>query len=209
MLEIYERIKARREELGLTQLELAKRMGYKSKSSINKIETGVNDIPQSKVIAFARALETTTAYLMGVDSAKESFVPKGFSPLPGTMLKPRLGTIACGDPILADQNVDDYDRVPDWIECDFTLQCRGDSMIGARIYDGDIVCIRQQPEVLNGEIAAVLIDGEATLKRVYVQQGRLTLMPENPSYQPLIYVGDELENIRIIGKATYFISKVQ
>jgi len=82
-------------------------------------------------------------------------------------------------------------------------------MINARILDGDMVFIRQQPEVENGEIAAVLIDNEATLKRVYKQNGKLTLMPENSSYPPFTYSGSELENIKIIGKAVAFISAIR
>ena len=95
MSDIYRRMKERREELGLTQEDLAIRMGYKSKSSINKIEMGKNDIPQSKVVAFAKALQTTTAYLMGVDEAKEaSTIPPGFEPLPEMDSVPLVGRIA-------------------------------------------------------------------------------------------------------------------
>ena len=82
-------------------------------------------------------------------------------------------------------------------------------MIGARIYDGDIVYIRQQADVENGEIAAVLIGDEATLKRVYKHPDRLILQPENPSFPPLVYVGNEIEAIRIIGKAIAFTSLVK
>ena len=90
------------------------------------------------------------------------------------------------------------------INADFCLKAKGDSMINARIFDGDIVFIRQQPTVNNGEIAAVIIDNEATLKRVYLYDNRLELRPENPTYPVLNYEGEQLDSIRIIGKAVAF-----
>lgn len=123
---------------------------------------------------------------------------------------PRVGAIACGEPILAEQNVEVYDQVPAWTNCDFTLVCKGDSMIGARIFDGDIVCIRSQPNVENGEIAAVQVgDDEATLKRVKKFPDHIILEPENPNYRPLVFWDAEMEKVRILGKATHFISEVR
>lgn len=136
-------------------------------------------------------------------------MPDNITPMPKTHKVPRLGVIACGEPILAEQNIECYDAVPDYIKCDFTLVCKGDSMINARIYDGDIVCIRRQPVVENGEIAAVLIDDEATLKRVYIYADKIILQPENPAYPPFVYIGEEMNNVRILGKATHFISAVR
>lgn len=216
MSDIYQRIKTRREELGLTQEELAARMGYKSKSSINKIEMGKNDIPQSKVIAFAKALETTTAYLMGADEAKEGPFPS-IVPLPANILPirmgkplPLIGNIACGQPILADENVEMMVECPETVHADFCLRCKGDSMIGCRIMDGDIVYIRQQDDVDDGQIAAVLIEDDATLKRVYkIGSNRLELRPENPAYPVMTYTGAELDRIRILGLAVAFTSTVK
>ena len=133
----------------------------------------------------------------------------GIQPMPKLVKKPLLGTIACGEPILAVENIEDYLLVPDNIHCDFLLQCKGDSMTGARILDGDIVGIRQQEDVENGEIAAVLIGDEATLKRVYKRANKLILQAENPAYEPLVYVNGELDEVRIIGKAVYFISTIR
>ena len=121
---------------------------------------------------------------------------------------PLIGEIACGDPIIADESAAEYVFVPENINADFALKCKGDSMIGARIYDGDIVYIRKQSDVNNGEIAAVVIEDEATLKRVYRFQDHLLLQPENPSYAPLVFWNNEAENIRIIGKAVAFTSYV-
>lgn len=200
---IYEKIKQRRIELGLTVEELANKMGYKDKSSISKIENGKADIPTSKVIAFAKALETTTAYLLGVEDNSSS-VPPGYEPLPRTVKRPLVGTIACGEPITAEQNIEDYVDVPETVRCDFCLRCKGDSMIDAHIEDGDIVYIRIQPEVEDGEIAAVRIGDEATLKRVFYDGQSITLMPCNSTYRPKTYSGEELNDIHIEGKAVGF-----
>ena len=192
MVTLYDRIKSRRTELGLTVEELAHKMGYKDKSSISKIENGKADIPQSKIAAFADALQTTPAYLMGWEEQpepKKPTIPPGFEPMPKMKKIPLIGSIACGEPITAEQNIEKMVDVPENIRCDFSLTCHGDSMVDAGIHDKDVVYIRIQPEVENGEIAAVRIDGEATLKRVYYNPGTLTLMPANPAYAPMIYTG--------------------
>ena len=182
-------------------------MGYKDKSSISKIENGKADIPQSKIAAFADALETTPAYLMGWEeqpspaASKESTIPPGFEPMPKMKKVPLVGSIACGDPITAEQNIEKMVDVPYNIRCDFSLTCHGDSMIDAGIHDRDIVYIRIQPEVENGEIAAVRIGDEATLKRVYYSDDTLTLMPANPAYAPMVYSGPQLDEVQIEGRA--------
>lgn len=204
MVTLYDRIKSRRTELGLTVEELAHKMGYKDKSSISKIENGKADIPQSKIAAFADALQTTPAYLMGWEEQpepKKPTIPPGFEPMPKMKKIPLIGAIACGEPITAEQNIKKMVDVPENIRCDFSLTCHGDSMVDAGIHDKDVVYIRIQPEVENGEIAAVRIDGEATLKRVYYNPGTLTLMPANPAYAPMIYTGPQLEEVHIEGKA--------
>lgn len=121
---------------------------------------------------------------------------------------PLVGTIACGTPVLANENLDGEVTVPEDINADFALRCKGDSMIDARIHDGDIVYIRQQPTVENGEIAAVLIDEEATLKRVYISNNTITLVACNSKYQPFVYTGKQLDDIRILGKAVGFTSTI-
>lgn len=142
-------------------------------------------------------------------SLKTTLPPNARS-IPEYVRVPRIGQIACGTPILAEQNIEDYDDVPDYIHCDFTLVCKGDSMINARIFDGDIVCIKIQPDVNSGEIAAVMVgDEEATLKRVKLFDDHIVLEPENPMYKPLTFWGEEMNNVHIIGKATHFISAVR
>lgn len=204
------RIKRRREALEMSQEELAIKVGYKSRSSINKIELGERDLTQKKIMLFAKALGTTPSYLMGWDD-EDNNIPTATNiiPLPQTKVIPLLGDIACGEPILAEENIDDYIKIDKDIPADFALRCKGDSMINARIFDGDIVYIRQQPDVENGEIAAVLIDNEATLKRVYKYPHRIELRAENPTVKTFEFSDDEMNNIHILGKAVAFTSIIR
>lgn len=203
MSELSRRILQRRLELGLSQEELAQRMGYRSKSSITKLEKGVNDIPQSKVEEFAAALETTPAWLMGLENT--AFVPpSGFEPLPEMVRVPLVGSIACGTPITAEQNIECYIGVPAAWHADFALTCHGSSM-APTICDGDIVCIRCQPEVEQGEIAAVRIGDEATLKHFHRQGDTVMLLADNAAVcPPMIYAGPQLNEIQIEGRAVGF-----
>ena len=134
---------------------------------------------------------------------------ENISPI-STRMVPMLGEIACGQPIYATEERGEYAVANNDLSADFCLRAHGDSMIGARIYDGDIVFIRSQSSVDNGEIAAVIIGDEATLKRVYYypSEEKLILSPENPRYAPLVYLGAELENIKILGKAVAFQSRI-
>ncbi len=203
MATIGSRIRARREELGLSQDELAQKLQYRSRSSINKIELDQRDLPQSKIKAIADALNTTPAYIMGWDTQKNDidlFTVPGILPVPKMVRKPLIGTIACGTPILAEQNVDKYISVPEDIRCDFVLRCEGDSMIGVHIMPGASVYIREQQDVENGDIAAVIVDDErATLKKVYKTDSAITLLAENPAYPPIIITGERLNHVRILG----------
>ena len=124
---------------------------------------------------------------------------------------PILGEIACGTPIFAEENLEGYASPCHGISADFCLYAKGDSMIGARIYDGDLVFVRKQSRVKNGEIAVVLVEDSATLKRVYLypEEKKLVLAPENPKYKPLVFIGQELEDIKILGKAVAFQSEAR
>ncbi len=151
----------------------------------------------------AKALNTTPAYLMGWETSPAApTIPAGFEPRPKTVKRPLVGDIACGEPITAEQNVQEYVDVPEGIVCDFCLRCHGDSMIDAGIRDNDVVYIKTQPQVEDGEIAAVRIGDEATLKRVYYDGSTITLVPANSAYRPKSYSGPELDDIQIEGKAT-------
>lgn len=146
-------------------------------------------------------------YLLGYEEKPvPSTIPPGFMPPPRTVKVPLVGTIACGTPITAEQNIEDYVDVPEGMHCDFCLRCKGDSMIDAGIHDGDVVYIRIQPEVESGQIAAVRIDGEATLKRAYWDEAgqTLTLIAANNAFAPLVYTGPALATVHIEGKAVGF-----
>lgn len=201
-------LKKRRLTLGYTLEEVAKKVGT-SKQTIHRYETGIiANIPSDKIEALAKVLQTTPAYLMGWENQPEEdiYKYKNIIPMPKTEKVPLIGTIACGTPILAVENIECDVDMPENIRADFALRCKGDSMIDAHIYDGDIVYIRKQPIVDNGEIAAVIIDDEATLKRFYREGNKVTLMPCNPRFSPLVYTNEELNNIIIVGKAVGYTS---
>ena len=196
------RIRQRREQLGLSQEELAARMGYRSKSSITKLEKGINDLPRAKLEELAAALDTTPAWLMGLVDLP--FPPPGFEPLPEMVRVPLVGSIACGTPITAEQNIECYIGVPAAWHADFALTCHGSSM-APTICDGDSVCIRCQPEVEQGEIAAVRIGEEATLKHFHRQGETVMLLADNTAVcPPMVFAGPQLEEIQIEGRAVGF-----
>lgn len=198
-----DRIQYLRKQKGLTLEELGDLTGV-GKSTVKKWESGaIANMRRDKLAAVAKALGVTPEYLMGWNESDRAQVtiPNLF---PIELKRfPLLGEIACGEPILADEHIDVMVASGSDIHADFCLLAKGDSMIGARIHDGDIVFIRKQDTVEDGEIAAVLIDDEATLKRVYYDKeaGILTLFAENPQIKPMRYFGEELNRIRILGKA--------
>lgn len=207
-MEIYERIKQRRKELGLSAEEVAEKLGV-SPATIYRYENNdIKKFPTEILKPLAKVLHTTPSYLIGWSDNVEENVTNLIT-LKKTKKIPLLGKIACGEPILAQENWDDTIILPDSVDADFALVCQGDSMIDARINNGDIVYIKMQNQVNNGEIAAVLIDNEATLKRFYKIDNKVVLKPENKEYEPMIFVNDEINEIRIIGKAVYFLSKVK
>ena len=157
----------------------------------------------------ANYFNVSVPYLKGEQIDTEIYLIKDVFPLEKKKI-PLLGDIACGEPIYASEDRESYVMAGTDINADFCLRAKGDSMIGARILDGDIVFIRKAPTVNNGEIAAVIIGDEATLKRIYYypQKGKLILQAENPKYEPLVYIGEELNEIRILGKAVAFQSDV-
>ena len=202
-----ETLKKLRRERGLTLEEVALAVGT-SKQTVSRYEKGViSNIPHEKVEALANVLSVSPSALMGWGAKSE---PDTVSPASARAL-PVLGEIACGEPIFAEASYEDFTAMGTRMGADFCLRAVGDSMIGARIYDGDTVFIRSQDTVENGEIAAVIIRGEATLKRVYYypEKEKLILSPENPKYEPFVFLGEELEGIRIIGKAVAFQSAVR
>lgn len=196
-------IKARRKEIAMSAERLAEKVGV-SPATIYRYEKGdIEKVPVDVIKDIAKALNTTPAYLMGWETSPAApTIPAGFEPRPKTVKRPLVGDIACGEPITAEQNVQEYVDVPEGIVCDFCLRCHGDSMIDAGIRDNDVVYIKTQPQVEDGEIAAVRIGDEATLKRVYYDGSTITLVPANSAYRPKSYSGPELDDIQIEGKVT-------
>lgn len=217
-MEIGKRIKKRRKELLLTQEELGKKLNF-NKSTIQRYENGKIDTIKLPVLqAIAKALNVSPEYLALKTDEPGSYYKDenplkypGILPLPPTKKLPLLGNIACGEPILAEENIEEYLDVDEDIKADFVLRCKGESMIEARIFDGDLVYIHQQSDVENGEIAAVLIENEATLKKVYKypEKEMVILRAANSSFNDLVYSGSELETVRIIGKAVGFYSTIR
>ncbi len=205
-----QRIRDLRISQNLTLEQVANEVGV-GKSTVRKWETGmIANMRRDKIAVLAKALHTTPAYLMGwVDEPRLEITVDNLFRIE-TKKFPILGNIACGEPILATEEIELYVEAGANIRADFCLKAKGDSMIGARIYDGDIVFIRKQSMVEDGEIAAVLIDDEATLKRVYYDQtnGILQLFAENPQYKTMRFSGEDLDHIRIIGKAVAFQSDI-
>ena len=201
-MSIAENIKKIRLEHELSQADLGKIAGVSDKA-VSTWELGIKIPRMGAVEKMANYFGTPkSAILDDAQPAPASRpIPPGFEPMPKMKKIPLIGSIACGKPITAEQNIEKMVDVPENIRCDFSLTCHGDSMVDAGIHDKDVVYIRIQPEVENGEIAAVRIDGEATLKRVYYNPGTLTLMPANPAYAPMIYTGSQLEEVHIEGKA--------
>ena len=184
----------------MTQAEVAKVLGM-SRQAYAKYETGIADPSTKTLRTLAELYGTTVDYLVrGLSDRPECL------PVPETKTLPRIGTVSCGAPILAVENHDTYDEVPASVHADFTVLAKGDSMVGARINDGDIVYIRQQDECDSGDIVAVLLNDEVVLKRFIVTNGTRMLMSENPKYLPIIIHKDD--SVRILGKAVGFVARL-
>ena len=219
-----ERLKQIMSERGIKQADIVRlcqpyaakyktRMG---RSDISQYIAGIYAPSQIKLFILAKALNVNEAWLMGCDVDPAPKVDSDALDLVEGVIKriqtkkfPMLGKIACGEPITANQEYETFVEASDNINADFCLSAKGDSMINARIFDGDVVFIKAQPTVDNGEIAAVIIGDEVTLKRVYLYSNRLELRPENPTYPVLNYEDEQLSSIRIIGKAVAFQSYIR
>ncbi|MBO5206165.1 MAG: helix-turn-helix domain-containing protein [Clostridia bacterium] len=207
---ISEKIKTLRKEKRMTLEALADAVGT-SKQTIHRYESGaISNIPRDKIEALARALDTSPAELVGWEQRSELPPYSNIMPITKRSL-PMLGGISCGQPVLAKEEHECFVSLIDAHLADFCLRAEGDSMEGAGIYDGDIVMIRAQSSVDNGAVAAVIINDEATLKRVYYypDDQKLVLSPENNKYAPLVYIGDQLKDIKILGQAIAYQSRVR
>jgi len=201
------RIKELREEAGMNMREAAKKLGLKYSTYVN-YEKGFREPNSETLVEIADLYHVSVDFLLGLNLRNDR--PRSIVPIPEMKKIPLVGSITCGTPILAKENIDGNVSCPKDIQADFALICMDDSMIGARIHDGDIVYIREQPDVESGEIAAILIDDqEATLKRVRKFPGKIILFPENPEFEPMVLVGEEISELRILGKAVAFTSAIK
>lgn len=185
------------------QVELAEKTGI-SKSAISQYLSGAFVPKQRNTYKIAAALGVNPAWLMGKDVEMEDVSATNIVRYTTTKQVPLLGEIAAGEPILACEDCKTYIEVDGSLQVDFCLRVRGDSMIDARICDSDLVFVRRQPVVENGEIAVVLLDNEATLKRFYRNDGGVILKPENAKYQPRFYTEHDFKQVRVLGKAVMF-----
>lgn len=213
---IGDRIKSLRENKGFNMRQMASALNLPYTTYVN-YEKGAREPNSEQLILISKYFGVSIDYLMGrtdnplTEETSENIFEKypNIKPIPQMRKVPLLGAIACGKPIYREE--DEWISLPKDIKADFCLRCEGDSMINARINDGDIVFIKACPEVENGQIAAVSIDNEVTLKRVYYypEKNKLVLNPENPAYEPFVYMNEELNDIRILGKAIVFLSKAK
>lgn len=203
-------MKRLRIERGITQEQLASLLKV-SRSTIGMYETGSREPDFETCEAIADIFNVDMDYLMGRSNVERKHpitppttVPPGFEPLPEMVQVPLIGNIACGTPITAEENIKQYIGIPAAWRADFALECHGDSM-APRICDGDIVCIRKQCEVETGQIAAVRIGEEATLKHFYKSGDMVQLIAENSAVcPPMIFSGTQLADIKIEGLAVGF-----
>ena len=202
------RLKEIREARGLNMREAARLLKMPYTTYVN-YEKGAREPNSETLIQLANFYETTIDYMLCKTDVNDYEEQSNILPFPDMKSVPLIGTIACGEPILAAENIECEVDMPEHVKADFALRCKGDSMINARIYDGDIVYIRQQPTVDDGQIAAVLVDDEATLKRVHLYPDHVVLEPENPQYRPLSFWESDMEHVHILGKAVAFTSNVR
>lgn len=205
---MYNNLKKLREQHGFNMKEIAIELGIPYTTYVG-YEKGEREPNSDVLIKIANYYNTSVDFILGVTTTQDIFSIPNIIPIPKMKNVPLLGTIACGEPILAEENIENYVTVDAKANVDFALKCKGDSMINARIFDGDIVYIHSQPDVENGEIAAVLIGNEATLKKVHKYPNKLVLSPCNPMYDDLVYTEEQLNDIRILGKAVIFVSTIR
>ena len=210
-MSIGERIKKRRQELNLSVEDIAKVLN-KNRATVYRYESDeIENMPTSVLEPLSKILNTTPAYLMGWEDENSDpileNIPGIITPVKKKKI-PILGTIACGKPILAEENYDGYFMIDENLPySDFVLRAKGDSMIDANIHEGDLVFFRKQNDVDNGTIAAVLIEDEATLKRVNKSNDTLILQPCNTNYNPIIINKSDNKKVLILGQMVGVYSK--
>lgn len=205
MTEFKDRLNEALDMRNMTAAELARLSGV-NEGAISQYRKGSYKANQQSLEKIAKALNVSIPWLMGADVKSDVItIPNHANIFPiETKKVPLLGKIAAGQPVMAEECFDSYVQCGNFIKADFCLRVQGDSMINARIYDGDVVFIKHQPEVENGEIAAIAIDDAVTLKRVYISENFVELRAENPKYKPMVFNQSNCSNFRILGKAIAF-----
>ncbi len=197
------RLRALMHEGGDTIYTLAAYLNLRP-STVSRYTSGMY-VPKAPTLSLmAKRYGVNPAYLMGESENKEPSspsVPSAFVPI--------LGDVAAGMPIWAEENYDGKAAIDEGEHIDFALRVRGDSMTGARIFSGDIVYVRRQPAVENGEIAVVLVDNEATVKRVFRHPDKVVLKPENDAYQDMVYYDGDGHEVCVLGKVIFVKGRVE
>ena len=189
-----ELIKNRRKELGITLEEIGDYVGV-SKTTVQRWESGnISNMRRDRIKKLSEILQLEAEELIGIEPLQDSTFTK----------IPVLGSGAAGLPVTAQEDVIGYEEVlKEWVVNDnvFALKIKGDSM-EPRIVEGDIVIVRCQSDIENGETAIVMIDGEATCKKVVKHAEGVVLMANNPKYSPVYITSDEVKNksVSILGK---------
>lgn len=197
-LSITDKLLSLMKEKNYSYADLEKLTSY-SRSTLQRYFTGNTEkIPLDLIEEIAPIFGVTAAYLAGWEDDLPSY--PGIMPVEKKRF-PFLGEIACGEPIYADEEHNVYLESDSSIKADFCLRCKGDSMTGDNINDGDVVFIRKQDTVNNGDIACFIIDDEATLKHIYLADNTVSLVSSNLSYPPIVYKEDDCKTIKILGKA--------
>ena len=211
-----------RKEHGLSMEKFGELAGmskaYVSMLERNRTQRGDEPSPSFEMYRnVAKAMNVDVDELIRTVDGKVSFESPSYE-LPSNIIRrpfsrptvPVVGQIACGTPILAEENIDGYVELPEQIRADYALVCKGDSMINAGIRDGDVVYIRQQDSVENGQIAAVMVnDGEATLKRFYRDGSTVSLIAENSAIPPMVFSGEEINRLRVIGLSVAYVHMLE
>lgn len=209
-------LKSLREEKSLSQYELADIIGVKQ-STVAMWESGKNKPSYSTQLKLSEFFNVSIDYLLGRDkkttnhdSLITSLLASGVLEPIKTKKVPMLGSVSCGEPIMMAAERDLFVNVSSSLNIDFVIKAKGDSMIGARIFDGDLVFVKEASIVDDGKIAVVAIDDEVVLKRFYYDREKNTviLMSENSSYLPKSYKGEEIDQIRVLGQAVAFQSNL-
>jgi len=206
MATLGDRIKELRKKHGYTQNEfieiLKSRYNLKAdRVMLSKWECSKQCPHIETLKCIASAFNVSLDYLNGIESEeKVNLKLRNISPATETRI-PMYGKIACGTPIECNLDYDMETIFGEHVDGDFCVTARGDSMVNARIFDGDIITVKRQSVVEDGEIAAVAIGDEATLKRVYYIDNGIMLVAENPAYKPMVFIGEDCANVVILGKA--------